>query len=118
MKKNFKTILLIFLVLVGGYLIWSSTNKGTGQQPIFKIDVVESYGDSTGKGNVLGVQAFMTPIDYASEANFRQKIEFYLIEAKKNKWLISKKTIVVFPEYIGTFLLLSTKKKIYIKLKP
>ena len=87
MKKNFKTILLILLVLVVGYLIWSSTNKGIAQQPIFKIDVVESYGDSTGKGNVLGVQAFMTPIDYASEANFRQKIEFYLIEAKKNKWL-------------------------------
>ena len=111
MKKNFKTILLILLVLVGVYLIWSSTNKGTTQQPIFKIDVVESYGDSTGKGNVIGVQAFMTPIDYASEANFRQKIEFYLIEAKKNKWLISEKTIVVFPEYIGTFLVAVNEKE-------
>jgi predicted amidohydrolase len=111
MKKNFKTILFIFVVLVGAYLIWSSTNKGTTQQPIFKIDVVESYGDSTGKGNIIGVQAFMTPIDFASEDNFNQKIEFYMIEAKKNKWLISEKTIVVFPEYIGTFLVAADEKE-------
>lgn len=73
--------------------------------------MVKSDGDSTEKGNILGVQAFMTPIDYASEANFRQKIEFYLIEAKKNKWLISERTIVVFPEYIGTFLVAANEKE-------
>jgi predicted amidohydrolase len=111
MKKIFKTILLILLVLVGVYLIWSSTNKGTALQPTLKIDVVESYGDSTEKANILGVQAFMMPVDYASEANFRQKIEFYLIEAQKNKLLISEKTVVVFPEYIGTFLVATNEKE-------
>lgn len=111
MKKIFKTILLLLLVLVGVYLIWSSTNKGTSLQTTLKIDVVESYGDSTEKRNTLGVQAFMTPVDYASEANFRQKIEFYLIEAQKNKLLISEKTVVVFPEYIGTFLVAANEKE-------
>lgn len=111
MKKIFKTILLILLVLVGVYLIWSSTNKGSTLQPTLRIDVVESYGDSTEKGNILGVQAFMTPVDYASEANFKQKIEFYLSEAQKNKLLISGKTIVVFPEYIGTFLVAANEKE-------
>lgn len=111
MKKIFKTILLVFLVLVGIYLIWSSTNKGTALQSTLKIDVVESYGDSTGNGNILGIQAFMTPVDYTSEANFRQKIEFYLREAQKNKLLISEKTVVVFPEYIGTFLVAANEKE-------
>ncbi len=111
MKKIFKMILLILLVLVGVYLIWSSINKSTSLQPKLKIDEVESYGDSTEKGNILGVQAFMTPVDYASEANFKQKIEFYLIEAQKNKLLISEKTVVVFPEYIGTFLVAANEKE-------
>lgn len=111
MKKIFKTILLFLLVLMGVYLIWSSVNKSTSLQPTLKIDVVESYGDSTEKGNILGVQAFMTPVDYASEANFKQKIEFYLLEAQKNKLLISEKTVVVFPEYIGTFLVAANEKE-------
>ena len=111
MKKNFQTILPTLLFLVGIYLLWSSTGKGTTLPPTLKIDVVESYGDSTEKGNILGIQAFMTPVDYASEANFKQKIEFYLVEAQKNKLLISEKTIVVFPEYIGTFLVAANEKE-------
>jgi len=111
MKKTFQTILPTLLFLVGIYLLWSSTGKGTTLPPILKIDVVESYGDSTEKGNILGIQAFMTPVDYASEANFKQKIEFYLSEAQKNKLLISEKTIVVFPEYIGTFLVAANEKE-------
>lgn len=111
MKKTFQTILPTLLFLVGIYLLWSSTGKGTTLPPILKIDVVESYGDSTEKGNILGIQAFMTPVDYASEANFKQKIEFYLVEAQKNKLLISEKTIVVFPEYIGTFLVAANEKE-------
>ena len=86
MKKTFQTILPTLLFLVGIYLLWSSTGKGTTLPPILKIDVVESYGDSTEKGNILGIQAFMTPVDYASEANFKEKMEFYLVEAQKNKF--------------------------------
>lgn len=111
MKKTFQTILPILLFLVGIYLLWSSTGKGTTLLPTLKIDAVESYGDSTEKGNILGIQAFMTPVDYASEVNFKQKIEFYLSEAQKNKLLISEKTIVVFPEYIGTFLVAANEKE-------
>ena len=117
MKKIFKTILPILLFLVGFYLLWSSTGKGTTLPPTLKMDVIESYGDSTENGNILGIQAFMTPVDYASEANFKQKIEFYLSEAQKNKLLILEKTIVVFPEYIGTFLVAANEKESLYKAK-
>lgn len=110
MKKIFKAILLILIVVVGIYWVWASTDKGTSLQPILRVDVVESYGDSTEKGNILGIQAYMTPVDYASEDNFKQKIEFYLIEATKSQLLIPEKTVVVFPEYIGTILVAANEK--------
>lgn len=110
MKKVSQVIMLLLIVLIGVYWIWANTNKGTTLRSSFEIDAVESFGDSTEKGNVLGIQAFMTPIDYASEANFKQKMTFYLNEAKKNKLLISEKTVVVFPEYIGTFLVAANEK--------
>lgn len=84
--------------------------KSTKLTQSYKIDVSVSYGDSTTQANVLGVQAFMEPIDYASEENFKRKMQFYLEQAQHKNLLIEDKTVVVFPEYIGTFLVAVNEK--------
>ncbi|RYU94016.1 carbon-nitrogen hydrolase family protein [Emticicia agri] len=116
--KTAKKILLwiasgLFLVMIA-YLIWANTGIGSKATQTLKLDVAEAYGDSSSKGNIVGVQAFMEPIDYASEENFSRKIRFYLEGAKKKGWLIPTKTLVVFPEYFGTWLVtLHEKESIY-----
>lgn len=103
---------LFLLIIV--YLTWANTGLGSDAPQTFRLDVTETYGDSGNKGNIVGVQAFMEPVDYASKENFSKKIRFYLAEAKKKNWLIPNKTIVVFPEYFGTWLVtMNEKESIY-----
>jgi predicted amidohydrolase len=62
-----------------------------------------SHGDDTGRGNLLGVQPYMTAADYAVPASLGAKLNGYLDEAARRGW-INARTIVVFPEHIGTWL--------------
>jgi len=64
---------------------------------------IAEYGTDTRHGNLLGIQPFMAPVDYASEERFHAKIDGYLDIALRRGWL-NEKTIVVLPEYIGTWL--------------
>lgn len=110
MKNGLKITALLLISLLGVYLIWASLSRGTSQTVSFKIDISESFGKYSDKGNVLGIQPFMQPADYASEENFRSKIKFYLMAAQKKGFLIENKTVVVFPEYLGTFLVAANEK--------
>jgi predicted amidohydrolase len=62
-----------------------------------------TYGQDRGHGNLLGVQPFMTAADYAIPMSFTAKLYGYLAEAARQGWL-NDRTIVVFPEHIGTWL--------------
>ncbi len=110
MKNGLKITVFLLISFIGIYLIWASLGRGTAQTVSFKIDILESFGKNTDKGNVIGIQAFMQPVDYASERNFRSKIHFYLMEAQKKGFLVENKTVVVFPEYLGTFLVAANEK--------
>ncbi|MCH1916031.1 carbon-nitrogen hydrolase [Leptospira noguchii] len=100
----------LFLILVF-YGIWSYTDRSTREQttPDSKLKRVESFGKDLKKGNLLGIQPWMDPIDYSNEINFSKKIQSYLEEANK-KGYINSKTIVVFPEYLGTWLVIAGEK--------
>lgn len=63
---------------------------------------VKSFGTDEGVGNLLGVQAWMEPCDYASMGAFKGKLQALLEEANGQDWL-GPKTIAVFPEHIGTW---------------
>ena len=67
-----------------------------------EFEAVE-LGSDEGKGNLLGVQPSMGVSDYASESAFHKGIERYLGAARERCWL-STRTVVVFPEHIGTWL--------------
>ena len=65
-------------------------------------EIVERGADAQ-RGNLLGVQPFMVPPDYASAETFYAKMDRYLDVASRRGWL-GERTIVVLPEYIGTWL--------------
>ncbi|MDX1931219.1 MAG: nitrilase-related carbon-nitrogen hydrolase [Capsulimonadales bacterium] len=64
------------------------------------------FGENVHRGNLVGVQARMTPADYVSGDRFKDKLRAYLLAARSCGWL-GPRTTVVFPEHIGTWLILS-----------
>lgn len=66
-------------------------------------------GRDTGRGNLVGVQPVMRIQDYASETAFAGKINSYLAVAREKGWL-NPRSIVVFPEYMGTWLVAADEK--------
>ena len=67
------------------------------------IQEVTEYGADAQRGNLLGIQSFMVPADYSSADTFCAKIDGYLGVASRKGWL-GERTIVVLPEYVGTWL--------------
>lgn len=67
---------------------------------------LHQLGSDRGRGNLLGIEPYMVPQDYASKDSFFNKLNGYLLAAQREKYL-NDKTIVVFPEYIGTWLVLA-----------
>ena len=65
-------------------------------------------GRDRGRGNLLGVEPYITPRDYASKESFFDALNSYMLVARREKWL-NEKTIVLFPEYIGTWLILANE---------
>ncbi len=68
------------------------------------IEETNEYGTDRGRGNLLGIEPYMLATDYASKKSFQSKLDGYLAFARRKKWL-NARTIVLWPEYIGTFLL-------------
>ncbi|MGC9469268.1 MAG: nitrilase-related carbon-nitrogen hydrolase [Anaerolineae bacterium] len=71
-------------------------------RPAGEIQMLQA-GHDRGRGNLLGVQPWMTSKDYASEEALSAKLSGYLDAAHRRGWL-SARTVVVWPEYIGTWL--------------
>ena len=67
---------------------------------------LHQLGDDRGRGNLLGIEPYMIPQDYASQESFSKKLNGYLLAAQRENWL-NEKTIVLFPEYLGTWLVLA-----------
>ena len=67
------------------------------------------YGRDCQKGNLLGIQPFMIPLDFASQDSFYSKLNHYLHLSAQKGW-INERTIAVFPEYIGTWLVAAGEK--------
>ncbi len=67
------------------------------------IRQIVSFGADAGRGNLVGIQTDMSPTDYATAAALQARLDGYLAAAKAQGWL-NARTLVVFPEYLGTWL--------------
>ena len=63
-------------------------------------------GKDTGRGNLLGIEPYIVAADYASAQTLQCKVDGYMSEAKGRGWL-NEKTIILLPEYFGTWLVLA-----------
>ncbi len=108
-----KLLILIsaFGIIILVYNIWAESGRNSTESPINteKIHFSEE-NDSTNNGNFISIQAFMSPQDYQSEKTFFKKLDFYFAQAASKKWL-SNKSIVVLPEYLGTWLVVAEEKQ-------
>ncbi|GAB4524242.1 MAG: carbon-nitrogen hydrolase [Anaerolineae bacterium] len=107
-------VLLAALGMLAGYEVWRRSSRGLPDQPVApRLADVSSFGSDAGQGNLLAVQPFMTPLDYATPERFQARLRAYLVEAQKRGWITSR-TIVVFPEHLGTWLAaLQEKRTVY-----
>ena len=117
MKKFFIRITILLAVLLTGYFIWSLTGRATEKEsgwrtnPDFKVrfEYTEQGADS-GKGNLIGIQPYLTAVNYSTAYNFETSLRFYF-EQLKREGKLNSKTVVVLPEHIGTWLVLANEKE-------
>lgn len=112
MKKYLRYLIIILSLIIISYNIWSSLDR---QAPPIAVQEtcsteLEVFGADSGQGNLIAVEPKLSPIDFASEASFYSKIDGYLKEAEQAK-LFTDRTVVVFPEYIGTWLVVADEKE-------
>ncbi len=106
-------IISFFVGLIFLYGVWSNYGKVSNTSELPKSEspalTVIEVGEKGKQGNLLGIQPFMEPMDYATEEKFYQKLNSYLAEAKV-AGLLNAKSVVVFPEHIGTWLVAANEK--------
>lgn len=111
MKKRWLVVLACCLILAGLYVTWYFTGRDIpGGEPKDYPTDISTYGKDTNRGNLLAIQPYMIPADYATQRSFYHKIDRYLALAKQKGWL-NKKTIAVLPEYIGAWLVTAGEKR-------
>ena len=77
--------------------------------PNLNLQDIAEHGTESGRGNLLGIQPYMVPSDYASAGTFHAKLVGYLDAAHQRGWL-NERTVVVLPEHIGTWLVIAGEK--------
>jgi predicted amidohydrolase len=110
MKKGFRTFSVSVAVILAAYFTWAGAGR---KQPLvdirLEIDSTYSLFADSGKGNIVGISPYMLPVDYASRQHFLNKLDGYMQAAHLKGWL-TPKTVVVFPEYIGSWLVVEGQK--------
>ncbi|MCX8019567.1 MAG: carbon-nitrogen hydrolase family protein [Chitinophagaceae bacterium] len=121
-KKRLPRVLLIISIWIIGYFLWAETDViregATAQKEKFHIpeepELIE-WG-SLSRKILIGIQPYLNAEDYATESRFKNTLSTYFqFLKKKGKWHDS--SVVVFPEYIGTWLVALHEKKGLYKAK-
>ena len=104
--------LLFSLALIAAlmsYALWT-TDRPTGHYlSDLRINLTVDQGVPADRGNLLGIQPELFPTDYQNPGHLRRKLAAYL-QTAHDLGLLSDKTIVVLPEHIGTWLMISGEK--------
>ena len=98
------------LLLLGLYEAWRRHGRSQVNAPLtLNIQEIATFGNDGGQGNLVAIQPWLETADYAHEYRFYAKMKDYFQTAYEQSWF-NHKTIVVLPEYIGTWLVAGNEK--------
>jgi predicted amidohydrolase len=91
-------IAALIVALYAGFLAWPAPVPSANTP----IAAFNEFGAKS-EASLIGVQPYLTPADYRSADALRARLGDYLEAAKERGW-ITERSVVVFPEHIGTWL--------------
>lgn len=100
---------MALVAALAAYLVWTQERPVAHYLSDLRITLAVNEGQPAERGNLLGIQPELFPADYQSLERLHLKLSAYLQNAR-DLGLINPKTIVVLPEHIGTWLMLSGEK--------
>ncbi len=100
---------LVIAVLSLTYFWWVKADRSYAAFEMTSERSVFVKAGTYNKGNIVGIQPYMVPSDYRTADALYAKLNRYLSIAKKNG-CFTPATVVVFPEYIGTWLVAINEK--------
>lgn len=103
------TVSMALVAAVAAYLVWTQERPVAHYLSDLRITLAVNEGEPADRGNLLGIQPELYPADYQSLERLHLKLSAYLQKAR-DQGLINPKTVVVLPEHIGTWLMLSGEK--------
>jgi predicted amidohydrolase len=107
-----RKLLFVVLTIVILWMIWAPLGRTLDwRDPDAALDHVETITiDSVCERNIVGIQPYMFPEDYMSEGHFYEKLKIYF-DAAQQAGYFHTNTVVLLPEYLGTWLVISGEKK-------
>ncbi|TWC15643.1 MULTISPECIES: carbon-nitrogen hydrolase family protein [unclassified Pseudomonas] len=100
---------LALIAALTSYALWTADRPTGHYLSDLRIDLAVDQGVRADRGNLLGIQPELFPTDYQNPGHLRRKLAAYLQTARE-LGLLSDKTVVVLPEHIGTWLMISGEK--------
>ena len=91
------------------YAMWAADRPAGHYLSDLRIELAVNQGTPGDRGNLLGIQPELFPTDYQSSARLHRKLAAYLQQAR-DQGLLNEKTVVVLPEHVGTWLMVSGEK--------
>jgi predicted amidohydrolase len=108
-KLLYLTFSMALIAALTTYAMWAADRPVGHYLSDLRIDVAVDQGTPADRGNLLGIQPELFPTDYQSSERLHRKLAAYLQKAR-DQGLLNEKTIVVLPEHIGTWLMVSGEK--------
>jgi predicted amidohydrolase len=108
-KLLYLTFSMALIAALTTYAMWAADRPAGHYLSDLRIDLAIDQGTPADRGNLLGIQPELFPTDYQSADRLHRKLAAYLQKAQE-QGLLNDKTIVVLPEHVGTWLMVSGEK--------
>ena len=108
-KLLYLTFSIALIAVLTTYAMWAADRPAGHYLSDLRINLAVDQGTPADRGNLLGIQPELFPTDYQSPERLHRKLAAYLQKAK-DQGLLNEKTIVVLPEHVGTWLMVSGEK--------
>lgn len=108
-KLLYLTFSMALIAALTTYAMWAADRPVGHYLSDLRINLAVDQGIPADRGNLLGIQPELFPTDYQSSERLHRKLAAYLQKAQ-DQGLLNEKTIVVLPEHVGTWLMVSGEK--------